>query len=120
MARRAPARLMDKRQSKRFAHFEVIDRYQLDGKTLIERGRILDISDGGVMCKWSEPLQVGDRYKFRFEFGGDLFFVEGEVTRTGTHQIDKKPVSGVRLDLNPQQRERLATSLARSGKKPIL
>src|ERR1041385_3537440 len=115
-----PVSPMDKRQSKRFAHFELIDRYELDGKTLIERGRIPDISDGGVLCKWAAPVAVGERYKFRFEFGGDLFFVEGEITRTGLNQVDKKPVSGVKVARSPAQRERLAMHLARSGKKPIL
>jgi hypothetical protein len=110
---------MNKRQTRRFLHFDVVDRYELDGRKMIERGRILDISEGGLLCKWFNPLTPGNRFMFRFELGGEVFFVEGEITRLAWNPVDEKPLSGVKLALTKEQQDRVALLLSRSGKKPV-
>ncbi len=111
---------MAKRESTRFSYFELIDRYDMNGKDLIERGRILDISEKGVLYKGNIPMNVGERYKFKFEVGGDYFFIEGEVIRVTQHPVDRKALSGVKLFFAPLQAERLNRNLLRAGKKPVL
>jgi hypothetical protein len=110
---------MGQHRSTRYSYFELVERYDSQGETLIERGRVLDISESGMLYKGEVMLSVGERCKFRFEAGGDYFFVDGVVARTSRHPVDKKPLAGVKLSLTDLQKEKLIENLKRLKIKPV-
>jgi len=110
---------MGQTRSTRYSYFELVDRYDTEGKALIERGRVLDISESGILYKGDAALSVGERYKFKFDVGGDYFFVDGVVARTSKHPVDKKPLAGVKLSLTDLQKEKLIVNLKRLKIKPV-
>ena len=111
---------MAQKRSQRYEYFEVVDRYDIKGETLIERGRVMNISDSGILYKGQEDLKVGDHYMFKFEVGGNNFFVEGVVARTACHLVDKKALAGVQLSMTAAQKEKLLMGIERLNIKRVL
>jgi len=110
---------MGQKRSTRYQYFEVVDRYDVKGETLIEKGRVMNISESGILYKGEESLMVGDRYKFKFDLGGTRFFVEGVVTRSACNLADKKSLAGVLLAFSTPEKDKLLLSIERLNIKPV-
>ena len=104
-----------KPRAHRFQHGDTAERYDADGLKLHETGKIIDLSESGLLYEGRAPLVTGDLYRFRFEVGGRFFFLLGKVARVEAGK------AGVRFVVSSEVQEALRGLLPRlRGRKEIL